>query len=78
MFLIVLFIFKRYFSHIASLEAGDNWSLTGIEPRTSYSASQELNHYNTAAPYNEYFRIYLFKSVPMKGMTYSIHGRKLA
>ena len=37
------------------LEAGDNQSLKiqvapGVEPRSSWSASQELNHSATAAP----------------------------
>ena len=44
-----------YFSH-RDLEAGDNQSLKiqvarpGIEPRSSCSASQELNHSAAAAP----------------------------
>ena len=47
-----LAIFKPYLD----LEAGDNQSLKiqvarpGIEPRSSCSASQELNHSATAAP----------------------------
>ena len=47
-----LAIFQPYLD----LEAGDNQSLKiqvarpGIEPRSSYSASQELNHSATAAP----------------------------
>ena len=47
-----LAIFQPYLD----LEAGDNQSLKiqvarpGIEPRTSCSASQELNHSATAAP----------------------------
>ena len=52
-----LAIFQPYLD----LEAGDNQSLKiqvarpGIEPRTSCSASQELNHSATAAP--SYFDI---------------------
>ena len=48
-----LAIFQPYLD----LEAGDNQSLKiqvarlGIEPRSSCSASQELNHSATAAPY---------------------------
>ena len=48
-----LAIFQPYLD----LEAGDNQSLKiqvsrpGIEPRSSCSASQELNHSTTAAPY---------------------------
>ena len=47
-----LAIFQPYLD----LEAGENQSLKiqvarpGIEPRSSYSASQELNHSATAAP----------------------------
>ena len=47
-----LAIFQPY----RDLEAGDNQSLKiqvarpGIEPRSSYSSSQELNHLATAAP----------------------------
>ena len=47
-----LAVFQPY----RDLEAGDNQSLKiqvarpGIEPRTSCSASQELNHSTTAAP----------------------------
>ena len=42
-------------SAISRLGAGDNQSeivvaRPGIEPQTSCSASQELNHYTTAAP----------------------------
>ena len=50
-----LAIFQPYLD----LEAGDNKSLKiqvarpGIEPRSSCSASQELNHSATAAPANE-------------------------
>ena len=50
-----LAIFQPYLD----LEAGDNQSLKiqvarpGIEPRSSCSASQELNHSATAAPANE-------------------------
>ena len=49
-----LAIFQPYFD----LEAGDNQSLKiqvarpGIEPRSSCSASQELNHSATAAPHD--------------------------
>ena len=48
-----LAIFQPYLD----LEAGDNQSLKiqvvrpGIDPRSSCSASQELNHSATAAPY---------------------------
>ena len=51
-----LAIFQPYLD----LEAGDNQSLKiqvarpGIEPRSSCSASQELNHSATAAPYIAY------------------------
>ena len=51
-----LAIFQPYLD----LEAGDNQSLKiqvarrGIEPRSSCSASQELNHSATAAPTLEY------------------------
>ena len=54
-----LAIFQPYLD----LEAGDNQSLKiqvarpGIEPRTSCSASQELNHSATAAPFD--FKGYL-------------------
>ena len=56
-----LAIFQPYLD----LEAGDNQSLKiqvarpGIEPRSSRSASQELNHSATAAPslFMKYFRI---------------------
>ena len=47
-----LAIFQRYLD----LESGDNQSLKiqaarpGIEPRSSFSASQELNHSATATP----------------------------
>ena len=50
-----LAIFQPYLD----LEAGDNQSLKiqvarpGIEPRSSCSASQELNHSATAAPYTD-------------------------
>ena len=49
---VALAVFQLY----RDLEAGDNQSLKiqvarrGIEPRTSCSASQELNHSATAAP----------------------------
>ena len=50
-FMPALVIFQPY----RDLEAGDNHSgivaaRPGIEPRTSWSASQELNHYTTATP----------------------------
>ena len=51
-----LAIFQPYLD----LEAGDNQSLKiqvarpGIEPQTSCSASQELNHSATAAPKNKW------------------------
>ena len=51
-----LAIFQPYLD----LKAGNNQSLKiqvarpGIEPRSSYSASQELNYSATAAPYNVY------------------------
>ena len=49
---VTLAVFQPY----RDLEAGDNQSLKssarpGIEPRTSCSANQELNHYITAAPF---------------------------
>ena len=53
-----LAIFQPYLD----LEAGDNQSLKiqvarpGIEPRSSCSASQELNHSTTAAP-NKVFKL---------------------
>ena len=49
---VALAVFQSY----CDLEAGDNQSLKiqmarpGIEPWTSFSASQELNHSATAAP----------------------------
>ena len=52
-----LAIFQPYLD----LEAGDNQSLKiqvarrGIEPRSSCSASQELNHSATAAPRSGYY-----------------------
>ena len=52
-----LAIFQPYLD----LEAGDNQSLKiqvarrGIEPRSSCSASQELNHSATAAPYTSLY-----------------------
>ena len=57
-----LAIFQPYLD----MEAGDNQSLKiqvarpGIEPRSSCSASQELNHSATAAP-NSDFRIEGYK-----------------
>ena len=58
-----LAIFQPYLD----LEAGDNQSLKiqvvrpGIEPRSSCSASQELNHSATAAPYQLCKAVYYFK-----------------
>ena len=55
-----LAIFQPYLD----LEAGDNQSLKiqvarpGIEPRSSCSASQELNHSATAAPYIHYATLF--------------------
>ena len=52
-----LAIFQPYLD----LEAGDNQSLKiqvarpGIEPRSSCSASQELNHSATAAPISSFY-----------------------
>ena len=65
-----LAIFQPYLD----LEAGDNQSLKiqvarpGIEPRSSYSANQELNHSATTAP-----------SVSSKkvGIQYAIHVEEL-
>ena len=57
-----LAIFQPYLD----LEAGDNQSLEiqvarpGIEPRSSGSASQELNHSATAAPTNTGIRAMRF------------------
>ena len=57
-----LAIFQPYLD----LEAGDNQSLKiqvarpGIEPRSSCSASQELNHSATAAPRTSNILIVLF------------------
>ena len=61
-----LAIFQPYLD----LEAGDNQSLKiqvarrGIEPRSSCSASQELNHSATAAPY---MFMYWYVNVMMYG-----------
>ena len=57
-----LAIFQQYLD----LEAGDNQSLKiqvarrGIEPRSSCSASQELNHSATAAPIYSVLEFYIF------------------
>ena len=57
---LLLVVFRIYaalviFHPYSDLEAGDNHSgivaaRPGIEPQTSCSASQELNHYTTTAP----------------------------
>ena len=55
--LLRIYVALAVFQPYRDLEAGDNQSLKiqvarrGIEPRTSCSASQELNHSATAAPY---------------------------
>ena len=57
-----LAIFQPYLD----LEAGDNQSLKiqvarpGIEPRSSCSASQELNHSATTAPCRNMDQVFLF------------------
>ena len=62
-----LAIFQPYLD----LEAGDNQSLKiqvarrGIEPRSSCSASQELNHSATAAPLSTVGEIYVHKGYCM-------------
>ena len=54
--LLRIYVALAVFQPYRDLEAGDNQSLKiqvarrGIEPRTSCSASQELNHSATAAP----------------------------
>ena len=54
--LLTIYVALAVFQPYRDLEAGDNQSLKiqvarrGIEPRTSCSASQELNHSATAAP----------------------------
>ena len=55
--LLRIYVALAVFQPYRDLEAGDNQSLKiqvarrGIEPRTSCSASQELNHSATAAPF---------------------------
>ena len=52
-----IYVASSVFQQYLDLEAGDNQSLKiqvarpGIEPRSSCSASQELNHSATAAPF---------------------------
>ena len=69
----LVFFFRIYvdlavFQPYLDLEAGDNQSLKiqvarpGIEPRSSCSASQELNHSATAAPLQLGIEFYLFVS----------------
>ena len=59
--LLRIYVALAVFQPYRDLEAGDNQSLKiqvarrGIEPRTSCSATQELNHSATAAPYFLYF-----------------------
>ena len=56
--LLRIYVALAVFQPYRDLEAGDNQSLKiqvarrGIEPRTSCSASQELNHSATAAPFD--------------------------
>ena len=65
-----LAIFQPYLD----LEAGDNQSLKiqvarpGIEPRSSCSASQELNHSATAAP--QYWKYTVFRNFFLRALTY--------
>ena len=52
-----IYVASGVFQPYRDLEAGDNKSLNssveaGIEPLTSCSASQELNHSATAAPFD--------------------------
>ena len=57
--LLRIYVALAVFQPYRDLEAGDNQSLKiqvarrGIEPRTSCSASQELNHSATAAPHTD-------------------------
>ena len=62
--LLRIYVALAVFQPYRDLEAGDNQSLKiqvarrGIEPRTSCSASQELNHSATAAPSVHYVKLY--------------------
>ena len=55
-----IYVASAVFQPYRDLEAGDNQSLKiqvarqGVEPRSSYFASQELNHSATAAPHPFY------------------------
>ena len=55
-----IYVTSAVFQPYRDLEAGDNQSLKiqvarpGIEPRSSCSTSQELNHSATTAPYSKY------------------------
>ena len=68
-------IFQPYLD----LEAGDNQSLkiqvarSGIEPRSSCSASQELNHSATAAPYIQVINERLILCIKLKLTPPSLH-----
>ena len=59
-----IYVDLAVFQPYLDLEAGDNQSLKiqvarrGIEPRSSCSASQELNHSATAAPDMEFEEIF--------------------
>ena len=67
--LLRIYVALAVFQPYRDLEAGDNQSLKiqvarrGIEPRTSCSASQELNHSATAAP-NKLQRLQLKNDFP--------------
>ena len=65
--LLRIYVALAVFQPYRDLEAGDNQSLKiqvarrGIEPRTSCSASQELNHSATAAPLSHVERSIVLK-----------------